>query len=128
LFARFSQLPAVDDRDTNFEGRPVDHHAVKRDRAHAPMTKADPSVRNGQPRGVIGPNTIAERTAKRSSATAVTGAKPDATRRTQILKTANAVIATSGLRTSLQQIADAAGFLPEVSITPSIPRKRSSSS
>lgn len=36
---------------------------------------------------------------------------PDATRRTEILQTANAVIATSGLRTSLQQIADAAGIL-----------------
>ena len=35
----------------------------------------------------------------------------DATRRTEILKTANSVIATSGLRTSLQQIADAAGIL-----------------
>ncbi|BBX03353.1 TetR family transcriptional regulator [Mycolicibacterium moriokaense] len=35
----------------------------------------------------------------------------DATRRTQILKTANSVIATTGLRTSLQQIADAAGIL-----------------
>ncbi|MET4431608.1 MULTISPECIES: TetR/AcrR family transcriptional regulator [unclassified Mycolicibacterium] len=35
----------------------------------------------------------------------------DATRRTEILETANAVIATSGLRTSLQQIADAAGIL-----------------
>lgn len=35
----------------------------------------------------------------------------DATRRTEILKTANTVIATSGLRTSLQQIADAAGIL-----------------
>jgi AcrR family transcriptional regulator len=35
----------------------------------------------------------------------------DATRRTEILKIANAVIATSGLRTSLQQIADAAGIL-----------------
>ncbi len=44
--------------------------------------------------------------------TAVTD-KPavDATRRTEILKTANSVIATSGLRTSLQQIADAAGIL-----------------
>lgn len=36
---------------------------------------------------------------------------PDATRRTEILKTADAVIAASGLRTSLQQIADAAGIL-----------------
>jgi AcrR family transcriptional regulator len=35
----------------------------------------------------------------------------DATRRSEILETANAVIATSGLRTSLQQIADAAGIL-----------------
>jgi AcrR family transcriptional regulator len=35
----------------------------------------------------------------------------DATRRTEILKTANAVIATTGLRSSLQQIADAAGIL-----------------
>ncbi|RDH76251.1 TetR/AcrR family transcriptional regulator [Mycolicibacterium moriokaense] len=35
----------------------------------------------------------------------------DATRRTEILRTANAVIAASGLRTSLHQIADAAGIL-----------------
>ncbi len=43
-------------------------------------------------------------------------AQPDplpsnATRRTEILQTANSVIAASGLRTSLQQIADAAGIL-----------------
>jgi AcrR family transcriptional regulator len=37
---------------------------------------------------------------------------PDATRRTEILKAANAIIASSGLRTSLQQIAGAAGILP----------------
>src|SRR3981189_490791 len=35
----------------------------------------------------------------------------DATRRTEILQTANSVIATSGLRSSLQQIAEAAGIL-----------------
>jgi AcrR family transcriptional regulator len=35
----------------------------------------------------------------------------DASRRTEILKTANSVFATSGLRSSLQQIADAAGIL-----------------
>ena len=35
----------------------------------------------------------------------------DATRRTEILRTANTVFATSGLRSSLQQIADAAGIL-----------------
>ncbi|MCF6388200.1 TetR/AcrR family transcriptional regulator [Mycobacterium sp. MBM] len=35
----------------------------------------------------------------------------DATRRTEILRTADTVIATTGLRSSLQQIADAAGIL-----------------
>ena len=50
---------------------------------------------------------------KRLAAVRGTGANEsqDATRRTEILQTANAVIATSGLRTSLQQIADAAGIL-----------------
>ena len=36
----------------------------------------------------------------------------DGTRRTEILQTAAMLIATSGLRTSLQEIADAAGILP----------------
>jgi AcrR family transcriptional regulator len=36
----------------------------------------------------------------------------DGTRRTEILATAASLIATSGLRTSLQEIADAAGILP----------------
>src|SRR5215468_1718803 len=36
----------------------------------------------------------------------------DGTRRTEILQTAAQLIATSGLRTSLQEIADAAGILP----------------
>ncbi|MDA4103090.1 TetR family transcriptional regulator [Mycolicibacterium monacense DSM 44395] len=36
----------------------------------------------------------------------------DGTRRTEILQTAARMIATSGLRTSLQEIADAAGILP----------------
>lgn len=36
----------------------------------------------------------------------------DRTRRTEILQTAASLIATSGLRTSLQEIADAAGILP----------------
>ena len=35
-----------------------------------------------------------------------------APRRTEILQTAASLIATSGLRTSLQEIADAAGILP----------------
>lgn len=38
-------------------------------------------------------------------------ASGEQTRRTEILKTANAVIAATGLRSSLQQIADAAGIL-----------------
>lgn len=43
---------------------------------------------------------------------AVTDPSPsDLSRRTEILKTANSVIATTGLRSSLQQIADAAGIL-----------------
>ncbi len=52
---------------------------------------------------------------KSQSATKLTGAPDatpvDATRRTEILRTANSVIATTGLRSSLQQIADAAGIL-----------------
>ena len=36
----------------------------------------------------------------------------DGSRRTEILQTAASLIASSGLRTSLQQIADAAGILP----------------
>lgn len=39
-------------------------------------------------------------------------AAEDRTRRTEILQTAASLIATSGLRTSLQEIADAAGILP----------------
>jgi AcrR family transcriptional regulator len=48
------------------------------------------------------------------SARAIAGSEAspsEATRRTEILQTANSVIAASGLRTSLQQIADAAGIL-----------------
>src|SRR5215469_11610495 len=40
------------------------------------------------------------------------GADDSGTRRTEILQTAAELIASSGLRTSLQQIADAAGILP----------------
>src|ERR1700748_530097 len=41
-----------------------------------------------------------------------TGSYDDGTRRTEILHTAASLIASSGLRTSLQEIADAAGILP----------------
>src|SRR5271163_1847538 len=40
------------------------------------------------------------------------GADDAGTPRTEILRTAASLIATSGLRTSLQEIADAAGILP----------------
>src|SRR5699024_2620277 len=40
------------------------------------------------------------------------GGYDDGTRRTEILQTAATLIASSGLRTSLQEIADAAGILP----------------
>jgi AcrR family transcriptional regulator len=54
----------------------------------------------------------AVRGARRRNGPARTDEAPsDATRRTEILQTANSVIAASGLRTSLQQIADAAGIL-----------------
>jgi AcrR family transcriptional regulator len=47
------------------------------------------------------------------SAAGLAGAGPaDRTRRTEILQTAASLIASSGLRTSLQEIADAAGILP----------------
>ncbi|MGZ5391173.1 MAG: TetR/AcrR family transcriptional regulator [Mycobacterium sp.] len=62
------------------------------------------SPKSSRPAGKKG-----QRTAKLSAVTDEPAA--DATRRTEILKTANSVIATSGLRTSLQQIADAAGIL-----------------
>jgi AcrR family transcriptional regulator len=50
-------------------------------------------------------------TVAQPSAASADGSPSDATRRTEILRTANVVIAASGLRTSLQQIADAAGIL-----------------
>src|ERR1700742_3980063 len=40
------------------------------------------------------------------------GTADSGTRRTEILETAASLIASSGLRTSLQEIADAAGILP----------------
>ena len=46
----------------------------------------------------------------------------------EILQTAASLIASSGLRTSLQEIADAAGILPAACITISSPKKRSWSS
>ncbi|ORV47232.1 TetR family transcriptional regulator [Mycolicibacter engbaekii] len=50
--------------------------------------------------------------AEASSSANRTGGYDDGTRRTEILQTAADLIASSGLRTSLQEIADAAGILP----------------
>lgn len=49
---------------------------------------------------------------KTPTGTTTGGAYDDGTRRTEILQTAESLIASSGLRTSLQEIADAAGILP----------------
>jgi AcrR family transcriptional regulator len=50
--------------------------------------------------------------ARPASADRVNNADDSGTRRTEILQTAASLIASSGLRTSLQEIADAAGILP----------------
>jgi AcrR family transcriptional regulator len=54
----------------------------------------------------------AERSRSGSAGKDAGGAFDDGTRRTEILQTAASLIASSGLRTSLQEIADAAGILP----------------
>ncbi|WP_082698819.1 TetR/AcrR family transcriptional regulator [Mycobacterium sp. GA-2829] len=69
----------------------------------APAGAAGRDPRRGRPAS-------AKKTAARL--TAVPKPSADAPRRTEILKTANSVFATSGLRSSLQQIAEAAGILP----------------
>jgi len=71
------------------------------------MANADPVGRSPKSGGP------AVKRGKRAPKLTAVSSEPgvDATRRTQILKTANSVIATTGLRTSLQQIADAAGIL-----------------
>lgn len=64
----------------------------------------------GRPQVTPGERKTLKRTPGR--ATDVGSAAEDRTRRTEILETAATLIATSGLRTSLQEIADAAGILP----------------
>jgi AcrR family transcriptional regulator len=59
--------------------------------------------------------TAKQRTARKSTGALVAAAEDaydDGTRRTEILRSAASLIASSGLRTSLQEIADAAGILP----------------
>jgi AcrR family transcriptional regulator len=60
------------------------------------MAKADAPAKGGRP----------------ATDRADQGGTDDGTRRTEILQTAASLIASSGLRTSLQEIADAAGILP----------------
>jgi AcrR family transcriptional regulator len=81
--------------------------------ARLDLRDADSLVRAGgrgrshvAPRTRGAPNKIPDLTNNRG------GAYDDGTRRTEILQTAASLIASSGLRTSLQEIADAAGILP----------------
>lgn len=72
------------------------------------------SARGGQP-GRSRVTSQGRNSRTNSTASPVTdagGAYDDGTRRTEILHTAASLIASSGLRTSLQEIADAAGILP----------------
>jgi AcrR family transcriptional regulator len=87
--------------------------AAAGDPAHLDLPDADSLMRAGRrgrshltPRARGAPNDI------RSLANNRGGAYDDGTRRTEILQTAASLIASSGLRTSLQEIADAAGILP----------------
>ncbi|MGV0815042.1 TetR/AcrR family transcriptional regulator [Mycolicibacterium boenickei] len=64
----------------------------------------------GRPQVTPGERKALKRTPGRAAD--VGTAAEDGTRRTEILQTAASLIATSGLRTSLQEIADAAGILP----------------
>jgi AcrR family transcriptional regulator len=87
--------------------------AAARGPARLDLPDADSLVRPGRPgRSRVTPR--ARAAAKRSPDLADErgGAYDDGTRRTEILQTAASVIASSGLRTSLQEIADAAGILP----------------
>jgi AcrR family transcriptional regulator len=64
------------------------------------------------PRKSTGSRSVGKKGRRSTKLTAVADQpSTDATRRTEILQTANTVIATTGLRSSLQQIADAAGIL-----------------
>ena len=73
------------------------HDAVRGSEPRSPAAR--PARRNGGAKG------------SRGTAGGDDAPSSEATRRTEILQTANSVIAASGLRTSLQQIADAAGIL-----------------
>jgi AcrR family transcriptional regulator len=77
------------------------------------MSTADALVEPGQPGGPrVTPKRQKVQQNSREFADRAANAYDDGTRRTEILQTAASLIASSGLRTSLQEIADAAGILP----------------
>ena len=87
--------------------------AASVDPARLKPRDADAFVASGRP----GPSHVTPRKRAARKTTADTGggagtAYDDGTRRTEVLQTAASLIASSGLRTSLQEIADAAGILP----------------
>jgi AcrR family transcriptional regulator len=76
------------------------------------LPDADSVVRGGPGRARVTSRGRAAAKSGAGSAEDRGGAYDDGTRRTEILQTAASLIASSGLRTSLQEIADAAGILP----------------
>ena len=83
------------------------------DSARLDLRDADPLVRTTRPgRPQMTPRARGARRTSPDPANDRGGAYDDGTRRTEILQTAATLIASSGLRTSLQEIADAAGILP----------------
>jgi AcrR family transcriptional regulator len=83
------------------------------DSARLDLRDADPLVRTTRPgRPAMTPRARGARRTLPDPANDRGGAYDDGTRRTEILQTAATLIASSGLRTSLQEIADAAGILP----------------
>jgi AcrR family transcriptional regulator len=87
--------------------------AAARASARLDLPDADSLVRAGRPgRSRMTPRGRGASKNIPDSAEDRGGAYDDGTRRTEILQTAASLIASSGLRTSLQEIADAAGILP----------------
>ena len=87
--------------------------AAAEDPARLDLRDADPTQRTTRPgRPQVTPRARGARRTLPDPANGRGGAYDDGTRRTEILQTAAMLIASSGLRTSLQEIADAAGILP----------------
>ena len=84
--------------------------AAAGDAARLDLRDADPVARTR--RSQVTPRARSARRSLPDPANGRGGAYDDGTRRSEILQTAATLIASSGLRTSLQEIADAAGILP----------------